>query len=384
MKDDINLLIIRMKNNENWTEEFNENILKKLIIFLSNIKDSLKIEIEEWDNIQFKYCDLMKKLFFLHLSDFWEYKPSSKTIFNALKSVEYSEVKNNKCVIEFTKEEIKQSATDLMKGMQYYRLRQRINIISKFQIFYEEEVEIHSNWREIFIPSKLEKTIGRDINSSDLIDIDDLINLFKRMDNIQESIIPILIFNGVKLSKSNEKDEIRFLKKSDLTDNLLKIKSKDRTKDRVVRLDSEISEMFRETSSQDYVTQEKRGENVELELKDTDYILRASLPARAKSTDEDEDILSFRGAWGRLLKCRKQMESLAPEFSFSAKKIEQSGKIYYINKFMEEEDMELYDAIRATLKRFGDWRYLEDENEKSYPPNTQMVNRLKHLWSFYN
>lgn len=375
---------MKMKNNENWTEEFDEKLLKKIIISLSNIENSLKIEIEELESIQFKYCDLMKKLFFLHLSNLWEYKPSSRAIINTLNSVEYSEIKNNKCVIEFTKEEIKNSATDLMEGMQYYRLRQRINIISKLQIFYKDEVEIYSNWRDIFSPSELERIIGRDINSSDLIDIDDLINLFKRMENMQESIIPILIFNGVKFSRSNEHDELRFLKKSDLTNNLLKIEGKNRSKDRVIRLESEISEMFIKTSLQDYVINERRGKTVIDDLKDTEYILRASLPARTKSTDEDENILSFRGSWGRLLKCKEQMEALAPEFSFSAKKIEQSGKIYYINKFMEEEELELYDAIRATLKRFGDWRYLEDGNEKSYPPNTQMVNRLKHLWSFYS
>lgn len=81
---------------------------------------------------------------------------------------------------------------------------------------------------------------------------------------------------------------------------------------------------------------------------------------------------------------REQIQSLAPDFSFTVKDIEQSGKIYFINQFITEEDLDVYGAARETLKRFGDWSYLEKGTEISYPFNTQRIDCLKHLWSIYN
>lgn len=377
-------VIMIMKNNTDWMEQFNENTLKKIILSLSRIEKSLEIDIEGWPDCQFSYDNLMKKFFFLHNSKLLKHKPNARIIMNTFLAVEKSEITNHKCFAEFTDEETHQSIIDMMGVFRYFMLRQRIVILSNFQAFYKEKYTLTANWKKALSPRALEKIINPEFKEISLISNEELLHFSKLIGNMQVSVIFLLIFNGVKLSKYSNKDEVRYLKKMNLSKNNLTIIDKNGPNSRTICLEKDIAKIIREASKQEQMVEERKGINKTFPLKDTEYVLRVTLPVKYKSVEEEEDIMPFRAAWARIMICREHMHSLAPDFPFTVKDIEQSGKVYFINKFIAEEDLDVYDAIRETLKRFGDWSYLENGNEISYPPNTQRVNRLKHFWSIYN
>ena len=127
-------MIERLKNDDNWSTYIDKKALKKISVALDGIDNALKIELVEHEDVDFEYCDSLKKLFLQDLSEVWVSDTTLHAAVSALQVIEEKEILFNKCVIEFSDTEIKASLATLLGDMKYHRLRNRINVISKFPL----------------------------------------------------------------------------------------------------------------------------------------------------------------------------------------------------------------------------------------------------------
>lgn len=369
-----------LKNND-WMDVFKKEDVKKLVLALSEVDGVLDVEIEDVD-LEYENFSAIKKLFLIDLSEVWTSKITMASAYNTMKEVDNLEEKYAKCVLNFTNEEMRKTVIDLFSEMQYHKLRSQLNIISRFQEFYAKYVQNESKWRQVRNQKDMKEIIGEDKEKTTLTK-KDLLNLFRNMDNPQDAVIPLLIFNGVSLSKVDDKDEIRYLRKEDLNGDALTIYGNGNggVKERKIYLEHYVTKAVREAINQDFMIKQAKYEEKIIPLQDTEYILRPSENARKKKEAvADEDILSFRGAYGRVLTCKEQIEGSLYDIPFTPRQIETYGKIHYINKYINE-GRDVYEAVRMTLVRFGEWD--DNENGTHDPANQQRVNRLKKVWEIH-
>lgn len=375
--EDLNKLV----ESDEWLKLYKQEDLKHLIVRLSEIDELIKIDFLD-RKLEYSNYDAMKKLFILDLSEKWESEISMSSAFNTMNKIDKLEEEFTKCVLNFTSEEMHQSIVDLFDEMKYHKLRYQINIITRFQTFYKNQIKMSEYWERFKDSDVLKNIVGEEARER-ILTRKDLIDLTKVVPNVQDSVIPLLIFEGVAFSKVDDKDEIRYLKHNDLKSDGLHIHGNGRshTKTRVLDLSSEVAGIVKDAINQDFIEKKVRNEQTIIELQDTEYILRASVNSRKKmNTNEDENVLSYRGAYSRLTICKEYIESMLYDIPFSPKMIEQAGKVFYVNKFINEGHGEL-EAIAMTLKRFGNWY---KENGMRNPQNSQQINRLRKVWNLYS
>lgn len=368
----------KLKNNAKWYTYVDKEVLKKIVVALDGINSDLKVELSEQENLDFQYCDSLKKLFLLDLSEEWIYDSTLHAAISALKVIEEKERLFNKCVIEFTETEIKASLATLLGDLKYHRLRNRINVISKLQFFYEGHVSMVAKWEEFKGQKIISELLGQEFNEH-VLTKKDLVDLSETMANVQDSVIPILIFEGVRVSKVDDMDELRYLKKSDFLGNKLIIKGNGKKEAREITIDTEVSDIINEAISQDYMLRMVKHEPILVPLEETDYIIRKTISSRKRiDTSYDDEIMSYRGVYSRLNVCRNELEALLYDIPFSPQSIATAGKVYYVNRYIAE-GLDVYDALRKTLVRFGVW-YGDPEADKKDPKNRQLIIRLKDVW----
>lgn len=91
-------------------------------------------------------------------------------------------------------------------------------------------------------------------------------------------------------------------------------------------------------------------------LEETDYIIRKTTSSRKRiDTSYDDEVMSFRKVCtaGSML-AEIQMEALLYDIPFSPQSIATCGKVYYVNRYIAE-GMDIIEAIRKTVVRFGVW-----------------------------
>ena len=364
----------KLLKNKNLFEENDIETMKKIAVIMDDYSNIGELIVSD-RNLKFEYNDTMKKIFLLDLSEKWIAEISMNTAINALEEVSKYEKKYLKSVLDFNEEEIKYSIIDMFSGLMYHKLRSTVNIIARLQEFYKELREPKFEWRTYGKVEILRKTLGGKINQ-DIVTKKDLLDLVSIMPNVQESIIPLLIFEGVNFSKVEEMDELRYLKASDIKGNKIIIRGANA---RVLDIDNEVAEALEKAINAEYLFKTVQHELRYVELEDTEFILRPSILSRKrKDTSYDMSVMSFRGVYSRFSLCREQIESTMYDVPFSPKAIENFGKVYYVTRYIAD-GLDMYEAIRKTLKRFGTWRY-GGENENVTPHNVQLVNRLKNLW----
>lgn len=374
-------MIERLKNDDNWSTYIDKKALKKISVALDGIDNALKIELVEHEDVDFEYCDSLKKLFLQYLSEVWVSDTTLHAAVSALQVIEEKEILFNKCVIEFSDTEIKASLATLLGDMKYHRLRNRINVISKLQFFYDGLVPMGANWADFKGQKVISEILGQEFQEH-VLTKRDLIDLCSHMSNVQESVIPILIFEGVRVSKVDDTDELRYLKKSDFLGNRLVIRGNGKKEPREITLDSDVSDIIKQAIEQEYMLRMVKHEPSIVPLEETDYIIRKTTSSRKRiDTSYDDEVMSFRGVYSRFNACRNQMEALLYDIPFSPQSIATCGKVYYVNRYIAE-GMDIIEAIRKTVVRFGVW-YGDPEEDKQDAKNIQLVNRLKKVWSAY-
>lgn len=379
-------------SDNNWYESYNINDLKKIVYFLSeNYEEFLSIVIEDSEDLVFEYSDALKKLFIINLSETWTADITITNALNTLIRVEENEKTFEKSVLNLTNEEVAKTVVDLFEQMKYHRLRARLNVIARLQDFYKSENGLPNIWKEYKNVAQLKSLFSNANIKEDSLTKRNLLNLSRVMSNNQDIVIPLLIFEGVRLSKNEELDELRYLKKSDLSsDNVLTIKGRlgdTEVTERAIQLDEDVAKIIRKAISEKFITTTMHGKIRFFELNNTDYIVQPSLFGKKKTNNAESDSISFRGSYGRVSLCKEALESVMYDIPFSPKTIEKFGKIYSVNRLINE-GFTLQEALRETLKRFGDWNDIPEElsdieRRKISALNHQLVSRLKELWEVH-
>ena len=367
-----------ISNKTNWFEKVDTEVLKKICVVTNDYNDILVIEFQEREDLEYQFDDALKKLFILALSVTWSSEISISSVVNAFKIIENKEKEFNKSVMQFQESEIEESLIDLFGRSYYFRLRHGINIFSKLQTFYKDYINMTASWETYKDQQRIEGIIGQEVKR-DIVTKKDLLHLISVMPNVQESIIPLLIFEGVSFSKIEEMDELRYLKTSDVRGNKVFIGG---VNERVLDIDDDVAYALSKAINSEYLFKTVHNELNYVELEDNEYILRPAISSRKRiDTSYDKDVMSFRGAYSRFHLCKEFVESTMYDTPFSPKILENFGKVYYVNKHLGE-GIDVYDAIRKTLSRFGNWEG-DIEKNKSNVKNVQMVNRLKKIWDIY-
>ena len=371
-------ILDEISNKLDWFSDVDIDVLKKICIIANDYNDILDIELQGKEDLEYMFDDVLKKLFLHALSNKWVSDISITSAINVLQIIEKNEEKFKKSVIQFEESEIEESMIDLFGRSYYFRLRQGINIVSKFQTFYKDYINMTASWETYKHQKRIEGIIGQEVKR-DIVTKKDLLNLISIMPNVQESIIPLLIFEGVSFSKVEERDELRCLKASDVRGNKIFIGG---LNERILDIDDVVADALSKAINSEYLFKTVHNELNYVELEDNEYILRPAITSRKRiDTSYDKDVMSFRGVYSRFHLCKEFIESTMYDIPFSPKILENFGKVYYINKFIGE-GVGVYEAIRMTLIRFGAWEGDVDHNKNS-PTNVQMVNRLKKIWSLY-
>lgn len=344
---------------------------------VSEVKDSEGNTID----LVFGYSDILKKLFLFELSKEWELDNAIKRAIAIFKEVEVFEKELNKVIFLFTKEEIEETIVTLFKDQMYYKMKLRLNLFSKYEKLWKGVV-VRSNkepsWNDYLKKNKFADILGGRHEETTLVTREDLLSLFKQSSTPQNAIIPILIFEGVKLAESPTDDEVRRLKISDIKKDKIVIRDHDGGVNREVIIDAQTIELILLAASQTKVYKPFNGTISIVPYLKSPYVLKPIDVKIAYNSDskEDERAITYRGAYDRMLNIRSLAESLGYERDLTISLVAKSGKINSINKYISS-GMDRYDAIRKTLMRFGEWNKTGDYiEEKKLPSNRQLVNRL--------
>lgn len=344
---------------------------------VSEVKDSEGNTID----LVFGYSDILKKLFLFELSKEWELDNAIKRAIAIFKEVEVFEKELNKVIFLFTKEEIEETIVTLFKDQMYYKMKLRLNLFSKYEKLWKGVVvrsEKDPSWSDYLKKNKFADILGGRHEETTLVTREDLLSLFKQSSTPQNAIIPILIFEGVKLAESPTDDEVRRLKISDIKKDKIVIRDHDGGVNREVIIDAQTIELILLAASQTKVYKPFNGTISIVPYLKSPYVLKPIDVKIAYNSDskEDERAITYRGAYDRMLNIRSLAESLGYERDLTISLVAKSGKINSINKYISS-GMDRYDAIRKTLMRFGEWNKTGDYiEEKKLPSNRQLVNRL--------
>lgn len=343
-----------------------------------NYKEPLTVIFDdENEEVNYEIGDAIKKNFIYSLTNKWETEKSIRTVSRYIKEIEEFEIKFSKALYNFTDEEVQQTISELFVNNNYYGVRLRVKACMDMQNMYSKYLneEIAKSWTTYF-KSDTFRTL---VNQDDAITVKEIKGIFNILDNAQDGIVPVLIFEGVKL-EDVEQDEIRFLEKTDVKDGLILL-NKGTDKERSIEVAVDVEDMLNSAIQQKVIiTTNKRREYIE--LLQNNYILRAA-NLRGKAINEDEP-MKYRGVFSRVRHVSEQFNASISQKTMTPRTIRNSGKNYYINKYLTE-GYDKWEAFRMTLKRFGEWKYSDGyDAEKRDPYNKQKVDRIKKLWEAYN
>ena len=358
----------------------NENIL------MANEKP----ELEANKTDRFK---TFKDITIVALSSEWKLKEGLLKATKAFETISKYEMKNQKPAFDFTPSEIKESVADILsKKKKIYSTRFIVKTIVEYSRLFNKDTM--KDWEHYLTVGNL-ADLGGFQESRVNIKKQDLINLFDSQDDPQTFIIPLLLFEGVRLNRGQDIDEIRGLTKSAVGNNSIFIPATTDevdsegfrySIDRQIEVGEEVAKRVKMASNQTGVYRKQRFTQIFLPLLKTKYVLR---PVEMKN-NVDTDTLSYVGVGGRLKKCKEAAELIYDSVDeFTSKYIINCGKAYYISLYMKQGDGEK-EAIIKTLKRFGEWNSKEDEAvderhklECRHKSNVTRITRLKKTYHYY-
>lgn len=377
----------KIVNGENFLDVLSLAKVKSIISALEgeNLENIIDAQVIDGNQqvieTDFYKAKLTKILFLYDLNKEWELDTAITRAINLLEDINSLEKKFGKCVDKFSSEEIVKSIKVLFDDVMYYKMKLRLKIYSKFEKFTGvEKNNEESTWSYWLTKNKFIDILG--INSQDteakLATKEMLVSLFKQSPSPQNAVIPLLIFNGIKLAEDQNTDEVRRLKRSDIKKDSVIIRDRNGDVKREIDVDPQICRMIEIAALQDKTYRGGNGNLIAVPFVDSEYVLKpvdVDMDYNIESKD-DPTAITYRGAYSRVNNMRTLAESLGYEQELTISMINKSGKIYYTSKYMNE-GLDKYDAIRKTLMRFGEWNTTGDfTEEKKLASNRQLVNRL--------
>lgn len=351
-------------------------ILDKEIVEYNTDNQIIETVDMNGEMITFDFGDSAKKLFLRNLSEIWETESSLNYAYKVMSWVSGVERDYGKPIYLMNTQEVGDIIPVIFDDVSYYGMRFRVKVFMELQNYYEKYITADLTdfgWVSYFKSDKF-----RDLFALDAaITKDELVDLFNITKNAQDGIIPLLLFEGINLSRVEEKDEIRYIKQEDIGQNEVRITHNENNQ-RVIDVDDDTQKALAQVIAQKFILTNKFGREEVETLDKSEYLLRAV--SKKKSTGEP---LTYRGAYSRLARCFENYETNISHKSINPKTIKTSGQYHYINKYMDE-GYTMQEAMRMTLKRFGEWLHLEDESkEAGHMANRQKMNRLKKKWEVY-
>jgi hypothetical protein len=244
----------------------------------------------------------------------------------------------------------------------------------------------------------LEKILSDTDNSSKIKTKKQLVEYVRSEKNRQISIVPLLIFEGIEVSRAGD-DEMRNLKVEDIKeDGTIVIPSTKGNEgdgsyypERTIRLSEDAMEAINLSLQQKVIERTVRGGAI-LEF-DLDFSSPYLLKRAVTNSRGDQELgtkIPFGTLSTRYRKMKEKIEngegySLTGVNDLTLNSIRKSGQAYYIQKLINE-GMEERDAIYECLKRFGEFSVTENGSEKSNRSsqgNRQRYNRLRRSWKSY-
>lgn len=387
-----------VSSNGEWVSKLSDKELQKLgaLTIKNNLDNEIELEFIDEDEGEipvYKVDKVAKFIFLTYQSGIFDSSRSYEYTRNTLMDIEKFEERFGTSAFMFNEDQVIETIKELGKRSKFYGIKARIKVLNDYFNFYAKEFGLKKSdnqWSKYYTTKKLEVVL--EVNQKVVnLKREDLINLFNHMTNPQQGIIPILLFEGLALSSSDDKDDIRFLKMDNIDRDSVFLKA--RTKevddrgfrlsvDRKIQLDEDVMNCIVKTMTTDSMV---RISHYDLEVKklmDTPYLLRG-IEGRRRKRDTGLEF-SYSAAYDRLIECQKNYEELNVEIDdFSSKYIANCGKSYYIFKLMDEGKTET-EAIIEVLQRFGDWNTVGDiDKDVKLDTNKNRMARLRRSYKLY-
>lgn len=353
-----------------------------------NIDISVIINGEMAQGTDYEQLPNMKKMFLVYIFDKWESDIPRKRAIVSLKEIEAEEKAFGKSCIFFNKEEMEDYIKNHFKEYGFYGMQAKAKIFSELVKFYKNDIDNDAalaDWAFYYDRKNLNKLLQFE-ESQQVVTRDDLLNLHDEMLNSQYGIMPLLLFEGLRFSTDEKKDDIRFLKTKNVYQAQLVLEERtDIVKDglkvsgeRTIDIEEDVSIRIKRASAVTLLTaKDHRMGFRTYPVNQTEYVLKA------QTKKGRGDYISHPTGRTRLSYALDQLSASNIYLQgITNKDISNCGKAYYIQKYMDEGDTERQ-AIIKVLKRFGEWGVSVTGDEKSEQTNYSNRNRVERLRKLY-
>lgn len=304
---------------------------------------------EEYLDGKFEYDHNLKAAFILETSHRHERILQADRVRATFLEIQKYEIEKGKSILDFNNEDmigIVQHYRD--KYVNYMTYRYYMIILSDFMRFCATRFRrVRYNYKESWDFKEVINTIPNSEKPNKFFTLDELIDIVGEEQSIQKAIVPILLFEGVKVSRTKEWNEIGNLKTKDVRGNAINIRGK---YERVIDVDVRVQVLINHAINTDFYDNGL----YEVELPTTGYVLRPT----GSNKGHTGEALAESSIQKRIRDLKKEYDILIAGRQFNIKNIRNSGKIHYINKQLNK-GYKLSDAIYLTMVRFGE---IEDKN----------------------
>lgn len=320
----------------------------------------------------FKQDDATKKIFVVNLGQKWKSESTLNKAYNCLIQVENIEDKLGKKFIDFNSDDVSETILDFYKENGLYTAKLAVKVFSEYEkAFTEKDI-----WTKSYSNSEFNKILKEKINERNYVTQDELYDLYDAAADKQTYIVPILIFNGIRLSRNDDKNELSYLEVNDLNPTFIRITHGNHKRD--IDIDNDLYVRIKQAAMQAFVELPRFNGTLLLPLNSTKYLLRS---VQRSNNDSVVPPITFTK------KLENVSEEIEVEYALNdikAKAIANSGKFHFINKYLNHGHS-LTDSVKMTLYRFGEWDYSIDQPELEInPTNYTRLTRMKKLWeTFY-
>ena len=342
------------------------------LIHEKDLSSNFELLLSDIDGIElkdsnFEYDNFRKKAF-LYLTKYNSIEKlpvfDNKVIANQRRVEKYEKL-FNKNVLDFSDTEQNQMILGLYDDTKaYYTVKTSIvrNLVE-----YEKIMTNDRNWRRFIHVSEFMKVLSEE-KSVSVIKKDELYKLFKYIYSPQSAIIQLLLFEGVKMSKHDDLEEMRFLKEYDLHKDRLDIRNEFDEIIRSISIEQDTYHFIKEAINfEGYYTHSKSGNPVEITFYG-DYILKRSLSNGKLVGRKDvnmDDPVAYITCVKRSNDCREELDTMGFDYNMSPRDIRDAGKLYYANKLLDK-GLELKEVAKIVGERFGDLQGKDAVFESSY------------------
>ncbi|KRN10779.1 hypothetical protein [Liquorilactobacillus mali] len=326
--------------------------LKKATIMLnaksSNFNSLVKYRLKDgkgelFSNKQFLYDNNVKYLYLSNYSKEYLSLSSLKNINKIFTNIEEIEVENNKSIINFDLEDMNKVVDFFRhKFINFMTYRTTLLELSNFIKFIAKEyksvgIEYEVKWNY----KKLIKIIPDSEKPSPFLDGNEIARLAERSDVAQNGVVLILLLNGLRLSRIDENDEIRFLKESDVKDGVIHVHGKF---PRDIKLTPREFSIVQDAIEEEYYDTKRNWLST---IPRTGYVLR---PYGENKTTAN---LTEVGIQKRISNIASKFSDYIVERIFTYSSIRTAGRNRFIDGLVDL-GYTLEEAAYLSLERFGD------------------------------